>query len=43
MPQFLFNREQEKLMEEYGDYCLESILHGTVAKTFEEFRREARP
>ncbi len=42
MPRFLFNREHDRLMEEYGDYCLESILRGTVAKTFEEFR-EARP
>ncbi len=42
MPQFLSTRNDQKLKEEYGDYCLRSILRGEEARSFEEFRRGAR-
>lgn len=44
MPQFLSTRNDQKLKEKYGDYCLNSILCGRVAKSFEEFKnhRKAR-
>lgn len=41
-PQFLSTRNDQKLKEKYGDYCLRSILRGREAKPFEEFRRGAR-
>ncbi len=42
MPQFLSTRNDHKLKEKYGEYCLNSILRGRVAKPFEEFRRGVR-
>ncbi len=39
MPQFLATRNDQKLKEKYGDYCLNSILCGREAEPFEEFRR----
>ncbi len=39
MPRFLATRNDQKLKEKYGDYCLRSILRGREAKPFEEFMR----
>jgi hypothetical protein len=43
MPQFLSTLKEQKLKEEYGEYCLDSILLGREAKPIEEFAREVRP
>jgi len=37
MPQFLSTRREQRVREEYGDYCLRSILRGEEARSFEEF------
>jgi hypothetical protein len=39
MPNLLSTLKEQKLREEYGDYCLRGILRGRGAKPFEEFRR----
>jgi hypothetical protein len=37
MPNFLSTLKKQRLKEEYGEYCIESILHGREAKPFAEF------
>ncbi len=38
MPNLLSTLKEQKLREEYGDYCLDSILRGREAKPFAEFQ-----
>jgi hypothetical protein len=40
MPNFLSTLKKQRLKEAYGEYCLESILHGREAKPFPEFQGE---
>jgi len=42
VPHFLSTLKEQKLKEEYGEYCLRSILCGREAKPFEEFQCGAR-
>jgi hypothetical protein len=39
-PHFLSTLKEQRLKEEYGEYCLRSILSGEVAKPIEEFQGE---
>lgn len=41
MPHFLATAGEQKVKEEYGDYCMRATLRGKKAKPFEEFRRGA--
>lgn len=42
MPSFLSTHREQELREKYSDQCLEAILHGEEALSFEEFRRGVR-
>jgi len=38
MPNFLSTLKEQRLKEEYGEYCLRGIPGGEVAKPFTEFQ-----
>lgn len=40
MPNLLSALKEQKLKEEYGEYCLRGILRGREAKPFAEFQGE---
>jgi hypothetical protein len=42
MPDYLLTHKEQVLRENYGYYCLESILSGEEAKPFEDFQSMVR-